>query len=158
MSVENEIDILKSEISKGMSVLTRIENYYQSYIKKKCIVKKMETEQAIVISDVICNYYTCLETIFIRISQFFENNLLKEKWHQDLLNKMVLQIDNIREAVISEETYNNLLELLKFRYFKRYYFGFNYDWEKLDFIQKKFNQSIVMIKKVSHYFYSFLKD
>jgi len=27
------------------------------------------------------NYYTCAETIFVRISQFFENSLSKERWH-----------------------------------------------------------------------------
>ena len=31
------------------------------------------------------NYCTCLETIFLRISQHFENRLDPARWHNDLL-------------------------------------------------------------------------
>jgi hypothetical protein len=139
MNDQNKINILKNEIEKGQAVLAKIEDYYNEFASE---IKpdKRTTAQAIVISDLICNYYTCLETIFLRISQFFENSLTKEKWHQDLLQKMTLHITDIREAVILDDTYNLLLELLKFRHFKRYYFDFNYDWDKLDYIQKKFQQ------------------
>ncbi len=30
--------------------------------------------------------------MFLRISQFFENNLDTEKWHRDLLHKMRIEI------------------------------------------------------------------
>ena len=40
-----------------------------------------------VITQSLTNYYTCLETIFLRISKFFENNLDKDQWHQSLLEK-----------------------------------------------------------------------
>jgi hypothetical protein len=115
-------------------------------------------DQAIVISDLICSYYTCLETIFLRISQFFENSLSKEKWHLDLLQKMTLQIDGIRNAVILDETYNILVELLKFRHFKRYYFELEYDWDKLDFVQKKFKQADEKVKKDLAKFFIFLEN
>ncbi len=45
---------------------------------------------------------------------------------------MILEIEGVRKAVISDETYSNLLEFLKFRHFKRYYFEFDYDWDKLE--------------------------
>jgi len=53
---------------------------------------------------------------------------------------MILQIEGVRDAVISDESYLILVELLKFRHFKRYYFELEYDWDELDFIQKKFTQ------------------
>jgi len=158
MSVEGKLLTLESEIKKGFSVLEKITNYYNSYLENEFDPDAKRTDHAIVISDLICNYYTCLETIFFRISQFFENELLTEKWHQDLLQKMTLRIDGVRSAVITEKTYNILLELLKFRHFKRYYFDFNYDWDKLLFIQKKFRQSITYVKKDITEFLSFLDN
>lgn len=77
MSAESKLLTLKSEITKGISVLERITRYYNDYINEFDPNAK-RTDHAIVISDLICNYYTCLETIFLRISQFFENRLLEK--------------------------------------------------------------------------------
>ncbi|MDZ7260597.1 MAG: hypothetical protein ONB05_00555 [candidate division KSB1 bacterium] len=71
---------------------------------------------------------------------------------------MTLQIVGVREAVISNETYNILLELLKFRYFKRYYFEFDYDWDKIEFIQKKFQQALVNVARELAVFLRFLES
>ncbi len=51
---------------------------------------------------------------------------------------MVLEIDGIRPRVISEENRDALQELMRFRHFKRYYLEFDYDWDKLAFLEKKF--------------------
>lgn len=158
MSVKSKILILKSEINKGISVLKKIYDFYDNYVTTEYDSKARRMDQAIVISDLICRYYTCLETIFLRISQFFENTLSKEKWHQDLLQKMRLQIDGIRNAVISDETYNILVELLKFRHFIRYYFELEYDWDKLDFIKKKFKQADEKVKEDLSEFLIFLEN
>ena len=53
---------------------------------------------------------------------------------------MTLRIAGTREAVLSDKAYGILVELLRFRYFKRYYFEFNYDWDRLEFVQKKYAQ------------------
>jgi hypothetical protein len=158
MNVTGKILILKSELNKGISVLKKIYDYYDNYMTTEYEPQARRMDQAIVISDLICSYYTCLETILLRISQFFENTLSKEKWHQDLLQKMTLQIDGIRNAVILDETYNILVELLKFRNFKRYYFELEYDWDKLDFIQKKFKQADEKVKKDLAEFLIFLEN
>lgn len=158
MNDESKILLLKSEINKGLSVLKKIFDFYNNYVTNEYEPAAKRMDQAIVISDLICSYYTCLETIFLRISQFFENTLPEKKWHQDLLQKMTLRIEGIREAVISDETCLVLVELLKFRHFKCYYFELEYDWDKLDFIQKKFNQANEMVKKDLHEFLIFLKN
>ena len=79
------------------------------------------------------NYYTCLETIFLRISQSFENHLESARWHNDLLQKMTLETEGVRTAAVSDEAFPPLFELLKFRHFKRYYFELEYDWDRLDY-------------------------
>lgn len=42
---------------------------------------------ALIVAGLLENYYTCLETIFLRISQSFENNLDPARWHNDLLQR-----------------------------------------------------------------------
>ena len=95
---------------------------------------------ALIVAGLLENYYTCLETIFLRISQSFENNLDPARWHNDLLQKMTLEIEGIRAAAVSEEVFPPLFELLKFRHFKRYYFELEYDWDRLDFLLTKLRQ------------------
>ena len=46
---------------------------------------------ALIIARLLENYYTCLETILLRISQHFENRLDPARWHNDLLQKMTLE-------------------------------------------------------------------
>jgi len=158
MSVTNKIVTLRSEITRGVSVLKKIYDFYDNYVTARYDPEARRMDQAIVISDLICSYYTCLETIFLRISQFFENTLSKEKWHQDLLQKMRLQIEGVRETVIADDTYNILIELLKFRHFKRYYFELEYDWDKLDFVQKKFEQADTKVQRDLGKFLVFLEN
>ena len=92
---------------------------------------------ALIVAGLLENYYTCLETILLRISQSFENNLDAARWHNDLLQKMTLEIEGVRVAAASEEAFPPLFELLKFRHFKRYYFELEYDWDRLDFLVSK---------------------
>ena len=95
---------------------------------------------ALIVAGLLENYYTCLETIFLRISQSFDNNLDPARWHNDLLQKMTLEIEGVRTATVSEEAFSPLFELLKFRHFKRYYFELEYDWDRLDFLVTKLRQ------------------
>ena len=92
---------------------------------------------ALIIAGLLENYYTCLETIFVRISQFFENSLDPARWHTDLLQKMTLEIEGVRIRAVSQESFSALFEMLKFRHFKRYYFDLEYDWDRLDFLVVK---------------------
>lgn len=66
------------------------------------------------IANLLSGWYACLETQFLRISRFFENPLAAERWHQDLLEKMTLDLPGIRQAVIHSDTAVLLGELLPF--------------------------------------------
>jgi hypothetical protein len=50
---------------------------------------------------------------------------------------MTLRIEGVRIPAVSEENYGALLELQKFRHFRRYYFELEYDWDRIDFLLKK---------------------
>ena len=102
---------------------------------------------ALIIAGLLENYYTCVETIFVRIAQHFENRLGPERWHQDLLQKMTLDVEGVRAAAISEAAFAPLLELLRFRHFKRYYFELEYDWDRLDFLVVKLRQAHPLVTR-----------
>ena len=102
---------------------------------------------ALIIAGLLENYYTCLETIFLRISQHFENPLGSDRWHTDLLQKMTLEIKGVRVAAVSEAAFPPLLQLLQFRHFKHYYFELEYDWDRLDFLVGKLRQAQPLVTR-----------
>ena len=102
---------------------------------------------ALIVAGLLENYYTCLETIYLRISQSFENRLEAARWHNDLLQKMTLEIEGVRTAAVSDEAFSPLFELLKFRHFKRYYFELEYDWDRLDYLVTKLRQAHPLVTR-----------
>ena len=80
------------------------------------------------------SFYTAVETVLMRISAVFGNNLQAERRHSDLLRRMTLPVSGLRPAVISSGTYGRLDELMRFRHFKRYYFQLEYDWDRLEYL------------------------
>ncbi len=102
---------------------------------------------ALIAAGLLKNYYTCLETVFLRISQHFENDLAPDRWHKDLLEKMTLEIEGVRVAAVSETALSPLSELLRFRHFKRYYVELEYDWDRLDFLIAKLRQAHPLVTR-----------
>jgi hypothetical protein len=133
------IRILDGEIDKALSVLERIGSKLAAFEQENLAREETTQEQAMVVAHYLSNYFTCCETVFLRVSRHFENNLPGERWHQALLEKMALDIPGIRPALIDDALRADLLELLKFRHFTRYYFELDYDWEKLRFLLGKFH-------------------
>jgi hypothetical protein len=71
---------------------------------------------------------------------------------------MVLDIPGIRKAVLSNESYNLLDEFLRFRHFKRYYYDFNYDKDRMEYLEMKFHQSLPMVREDIQRFLVFLDE
>jgi len=148
---------LLGEIEKSRNVLFQLDEFLQAVKVNELRTLGKTQSTALIISGILENYYTCLETIFLRIAQLFENNLKPGKWHSELLRKMTLKISGLREAVLSDKTYSILSELLRFRHFKRYYYELEYDWDRLDYLLKKIEQVKPMLEKDLDSFIIFLK-
>ena len=161
MNTADEIKTLIGEINSSLAVLKKISDFYDEHTTKEA-AQKQTIENAIILSDIFVNFYTCIETIFFRISQYFENSLDSTKWHKDVLRKMKLSVPGIRERVISETTYRDLEEILRFRHFKRYYFEFSYDWDRLELVRKKFLSTRVSgveeLKAFLEYLYTLMEE
>jgi hypothetical protein len=150
--------VLLGELGKTRGLLARHRSFYEAFLEGDYVTLGRTTTSAIVLAELMVDFYTCVETLFVRISQFFENSLLPEIWHKDLLHKMTLQVEGIRRRVISDEVHDLLAELLRFRHFKRYYFEFDYDWDRLDYVQKKYEQVLPLFERDLDAFEEFLRQ
>ncbi|MBT4502979.1 MAG: hypothetical protein HOC74_34920 [Gemmatimonadetes bacterium] len=149
---------LMARMERTRQLLHRIVEEYRGFLEGDFKLMGRKNTSAIVIAELMVGYYTCAETLFLRIAQFFENNLDANRWHADLLEKMTLRIEGVRDPVISEETSRNLGELMKFRHFRRYYFELEYDWDKLDYLQKVFERVSESLPSDLERFRSFLRE
>ena len=136
MASADRLAALAAELRSTLPVLDRIDRFHDEF-QRKPHASRRTVENAIIVSDVLVSFYTCLETAFLRISQFFENALDDARWHEQLLAAMTWTVPGVRERVISDATRAALSELRRFRHFKRYYFAFDYDWERLDLVRSK---------------------
>ena len=155
MDKEN-IMLLMGEIKESRVVLDHINNLYESYRQNFISVEQRELRDAVLLADILCNTYTCIETILFRIARTFENHLEPNQWHKELLRKMYIDIPNIRKAVLSKESYQILDELRRFRHFKRYYYDFDYDWLRLDYLRLIYEKLIPLIKNELNHYIDFL--
>jgi hypothetical protein len=153
----SDLDVLIGEIGKNIQILGRIRDFEERTELEELKQTGKTKASALMMASIIENYYTCLETLFLRISQSFENNLAEHRWHGDLLEKMTIHVPGIRERVITDETYGILLEFMRFRHFKRYYFELEYDWDKIDFLLRKLKQVHPLVLRDIKRFMDFLK-
>ena len=71
-------------------------------------------------------FYTGLENIFNSIADTIDDHVPQgENWHKAVLSQMALEIQNVRPAVISEESVSMLDEYLRFRHRIRNIYSFN---------------------------------
>jgi hypothetical protein len=154
--VQNELLLLISEIKESTVVLNKLNQLYTSYQSAFREETTRDLRDAVLLSDILCNTYTCIETILFRIARVFENHLDPERWYKELLRKMHLEIPGIRKAVLSSESYALLDELRRFRHFKRYYYDFDYDWAKLDYLRGIYDRLTPLIHLDLETFTNFL--
>lgn len=134
----HQAETLRGEVRKTLQLLGKLDHFYREFQHRDLPKLGRGPSAAIVVAGILENVYTCAETLFMRISQAFENHLPPDRWHRELLTRMTLHIAGLREQVLEDDTQACLLELMKFRHFRRYYFEFDYDWDRLDFLLKKY--------------------
>lgn len=110
MSV-SEIAVLRGHLAQAREILNDVDSYYRDFRERELPTLGRGQTSAIVIAEVLDDIYTALETLFLRVSQFFENRLSADRWHSDLLEKMTLEVPGIRQPLITRETYRHLAEL-----------------------------------------------
>ncbi len=129
---ESEMKTIAGEVEKTLGTLRRLFDYLSGFLSDRLPGMGKTTDSAFVVAGALENYYTAAETLFVRISQAFENSLPPDRWHTELLHKMTIHVPETRPKVISDATASLMGELMRFRHFRRYYFALDYDWRRLD--------------------------
>ena len=92
MSAIESIAVLRGHIAHTRTILADLDEYYRGFRTRELPELGRGRTAAIVVAEVLDDTYTALETLVLRVSQFFENRLASDRWHSDLLEKMTLEI------------------------------------------------------------------
>lgn len=150
--------VLLGELEKGNKVLSEMYTFFEKSLVEDVPKLGRSRSAAVLLAGIIDNYYTGIETMFFRISQFFENSLSKDHWHSDLLQRMRISVKGERVEVIKETTFTYLDEIRRFRHFNRYYYNLDYDWDRIDFLIKKMEQVHLLVTDDINVFIHFLEE
>ena len=87
----------------------------------------------------------------------FENNIeAPQSYHIELLKQMKLDINEIRPAVISDDSFKILDKLRAFRHFIRHAYDYELDKDELLLMQKKIEESFKYVNTDISSFVNFL--
>jgi hypothetical protein len=139
-------ELVAEQINLAFRVLNDMEHFLAERGVSAEQVSAPDRAERIVVAQILENTYTAIETALLRISQGFDNSLMAERWHADLLDKMLLEKKGVRPRVLSDESHRLLTELMRFRHFKRYYLELDYDWEKLRFLLSVLHRCLPIVR------------
>jgi len=86
--------------------------------------------------------FTCIENHCLRVAKTFENGLDDTSWHRGLLDRMTLDIPEIRPALLDAGARRLLDELRAFRHVFRTLYSDRLDAERLRLTQGRFGPAL----------------
>ena len=99
------------------------------------------SQQDIVIGYYLHVLYGLFESLFVQIAEVFGNHIQdKSQWHSHLLRRMVLDVEQVRPPVISQESYESLNELRSFRHLFRNAYLLEFDPDRLNIVLREANK------------------
>ena len=125
--------ILERNVQSDLAVIERL----YSDMGEPELAESDEQEALIVVSYRLHSLYSAFENIFRNIATSFENHLDPSSWHRQLLGRMRLDLSPVRPAVIDEEAFEKLDELLRFRHLFRTGYGLKLDALRLQLVVRK---------------------
>lgn len=102
--------------------------------------QRVETDAIVLesLSYQLHNLYCAYEDLFKIVANFFENRIEERvNYHTQLLKRMSLEIEGLRPALLSEQSYFLLDELRAFRHLFRHAYLYQLDPEKVKMVLEK---------------------
>ena len=130
MSSVNDLRTLKAELVADVKRLKKLYHKYELVHQKLSQITPDEFDY-VALAYTIVNLYGLIENYFLRISKIFENNLDPVSWHKHLLERMSLEIEDLRPAFMTDQDYIFFDELRAFRHIFRYIYQQELDIDKL---------------------------
>lgn len=79
----------------------------------------------------IHNIYGLMENSFLRIAKTFENHIEGDRWHRDLVQRMTIQVEGMRPALLDSDAALLVDELRAFRHIFRNIYQTRLDPERV---------------------------
>jgi len=135
--MRERINILIAEIDNDLLAMRTIEGRIEELYKTLDKDNVKDKDKA-ALGYYLHNLYNAGEEILKRIALFFENIIPSDTFHIDLLKRMTLEIEDVRPAVISKETYTILNELRKFRHIFRHSYDYELRFSRMDELWREY--------------------
>lgn len=98
------------------------------------------------LASVLHSFYNGVESIFLLIAKKVDKKIPEgQKWHNELLNQMILKTD-FRKEVIDAETFEILKPYLLFRHFVRHSYKWRLNWDEFESIALNAENSWIRVK------------
>jgi hypothetical protein len=103
--------------------------------------------------------YNAFENIFLNVAAAFENAIEdKDRWHTQLLERMLLDVLPLRPKLIDDQAYVALDELRRFRHLFRHAYRTRLDAERLQLVVTKSMQLKALYKSQIDEFLTFVRS
>jgi hypothetical protein len=148
------IKTLISELKFEKGKLLKLYKNLELLNKKNQHLDKPDKFDVSAYGYILHNFYNGVENIFKNIIKVFGNNLDKEQWHIDLLKKMMIEVEDIRPSVISENLFLKLIDYKNFRHFFRHAYLFELDWDKMENLVNNFKTNLnLFLKEIDEFIF-----
>ena len=128
-----QVRTLKADIASDLKAIAEIYAALDRYD-----AEPLSDDQAIIVAYHLHNLYCAFESIFQRVAEVFGNQVSDQAgWHADLLRRMTLDIEGLRPRLLSEQAYDCLDELRRFRHLFRSAYRLHLDVERLALVRRK---------------------
>lgn len=125
---EKEIAVLESDLLESYETIERI----YKYILGEQATFKDRVQDLNSMAYHLHNLYGAHEQLFEIVANFFENQVMGNRYHADLLRRMKTEIKGVRPALISHTTYKMLDKLRRFHHFFRHAYEAELEADKVD--------------------------
>ena len=141
------LKVLKSEILDASEKLDELNQKLLALDPDK-IESSTSEEELILIGYFLSGIYSTFEDIFVKVAREFENKVEDPtQWPRELLNRMALEIEEVRPALISKQSKDCLDELRRFRHVFRFSYAFELDWERMLIVAKRWTKNSKPIRQ-----------
>lgn len=158
MPGKRDIKVLISEIEWTQKVCQQL---VDNINEKIAIINKADYDyvylEAIAIN--VMHFYSAVESVFNKIAKKIDESPVKgDSSHQELLKRMLIEIDGVRCAVLSKDTYDLIDKFRSFRHKSYHDFSITYKWEEMRELCHSAKQTLLLFNGDVNNFKNFLRN
>lgn len=145
----------KGEIEREIKKLGTLEKEMAEVLSRKRL-SFFETRTS---GSILHDFYSGIEKIFKKIAVRIDGDIpIGMDWHTELIERMTVDIDGVRPAVINDDLSKTLFEYLRFRHLFRNVYGFKLEWDKCKALGKRLRRTLIEFKNQMKIFLDFLDE